>query len=73
MGRSDETIKLAGKRVGPAEVESILVAHPAVNEAAAIGVPDQIKGEELVCFCVLKPGHAPGEPLRAELKARTEQ
>ncbi len=70
VGRSDETIKLAGKRVGPAEVESILVAHPAVNEAAAIGVPDQIKGEELVCFCVLKPGHAPGEPLGAELKAR---
>ena len=70
VGRSDETIKLAGKRVGPAEVESILVAHPAVNEAAAIGVPDEIKGEALVCFCVLKPGHAPGEALRAQLKAR---
>jgi acetyl-CoA synthetase len=70
VGRSDETIKLAGKRLGPAEVESILVAHPAVNEAAAIGVPDEIKGEELVCFCVLKPGHAPSEPLRAELTAR---
>jgi len=70
LGRSDETIKLAGKRVGPAEVESILVAHPAVTEAAAIGVPDELKGEELVCFCVLKPGYAPSEPLRAELKAR---
>src|SRR3989475_8111931 len=69
VGRSDETIKLAGKRVGPAEVESILVAHPAVNEAAVIGVPDELKGEELVCFCVLRPGHAPGEALRAELKA----
>ncbi len=54
LGRSDDTIKLAGKRVGPAEVESILVAHPEVSEAAAVGVPDPIKGEALVCFCVLK-------------------
>jgi acetyl-CoA synthetase len=68
LGRSDDTIKIAGKRVGPAEVESILVSHPAVAEAAAIGVPDDIKGEELVCFCVLKPGYQPCEPLRQELK-----
>src|SRR5439155_4175974 len=54
LGRSDDTIKLAGKRLGPAEVESILVSHPAVSEAAAIGVPDELKGEALVCFCVLK-------------------
>ena len=54
LGRSDDTIKIAGKRLGPAEVESILVAHPAVSEAAAIGVPDEIKGEALVCLCVLK-------------------
>ena len=44
LGRSDDTIKIAGKRVGPAEVESVLVAHPQVSEAAAIGVPDSIKG-----------------------------
>jgi acetyl-CoA synthetase len=56
LGRSDDTIKIAGKRVGPAEVESILVAHPQVSEAAAIGVPDPIKGEALVCFCVLRKG-----------------
>jgi acetyl-CoA synthetase len=56
LGRSDDTIKIGGKRVGPAEVESILVAHPQVSEAAAIGVPDSIKGEALVCFCVLKTG-----------------
>ncbi len=55
MGRSDDTIKLAGKRLGPAEVESILVDHPAVVEAAAIGVPHEIKGEALVIFCVLSP------------------
>jgi acetyl-CoA synthetase len=54
LGRSDDTIKIAGKRLGPAEVESILTGHPAVAEAAAIGVPDELKGEALVCFCVLK-------------------
>src|ERR687892_1038686 len=52
-GRSDDTIKVAGKRVGPAEVESILVSHPAVVEAAAVGVPDDVKGEALWCFVVL--------------------
>jgi acetyl-CoA synthetase len=52
-GRSDDTIKVAGKRLGPAEVESVLVSHPVVVEAAAIGVPDSIKGNALVCFCVL--------------------
>jgi acetyl-CoA synthetase len=56
LGRSDDTIKIAGKRLGPAEVESILVGHPQVSEAAAVGVPDSVKGEALVCFCVLKPG-----------------
>ena len=55
-GRSDDTIKVAGKRLGPAEVESALVAHRAVAEAAAIGVPDPVKGEALVVFVVLKPG-----------------
>ena len=54
LGRSDDTIKIAGKRVGPAEVESVLVEHPAVLEAAAIGVPDELKGQALVCFCVLR-------------------
>jgi acetyl-CoA synthetase len=54
LGRSDDTIKVAGKRIGPAEVESILVAHAQVSEAAAVGVPDSIKGEALVCFCVLE-------------------
>jgi acetyl-CoA synthetase len=57
LGRSDDTIKVAGKRVGPAEVESALVSHPAVQEAAAIGVPDDLKGEALVAFVILRPGH----------------
>ena len=68
LGRSDDTIKVGGKRVGPAEVESILVAHPQVSEAAAIGVPDSIKGEALVCFCVLKKGANGDHNLAGELK-----
>jgi acetyl-CoA synthetase len=68
LGRSDDTIKIAGKRLGPAEVESILVAHPKVSEAAAVGVPDSIKGEALVCFCVLKKDANGGVDLADELK-----
>jgi acetyl-CoA synthetase len=67
-GRSDDTIKVAGKRVGPAEVEAALIAHPAVLEAAAVGVPHELKGETVVCFVVLRPGHVPSEPLREELR-----
>ena len=70
LGRSDDTIKVAGKRLGPAEVESILVAHPAVEEAAAVGVPDEVKGQALVCFCVPNPGIEADESLRAELMDR---
>jgi acetyl-CoA synthetase len=69
LGRSDDTIKIGGKRVGPAEVESALVEHPAVNEAAAIGVPDELKGQALVCFCVLRPGATGDGVLVDELKA----
>jgi len=63
-GRSDDTIKIAGKRLGPAEVESAAVTHPAVAEAAAIGVPHEIKGQALVVFCTLKPGHRESDALR---------
>ena len=69
LGRSDDTIKIAGKRLGPAEVESVLVEHPAVVEAAAIGIPDELKGQALACFCVLRPGYPPSPELRAELRA----
>jgi acetyl-CoA synthetase len=70
LGRSDDTIKVAGKRLGPAEVEAVLNAHPAVLESAAIGVPHDIKGQEVVAFCVLAAGHEPSEDLRADLVAR---
>lgn len=69
LGRSDDTIKIAGKRVGPAEVESVLVEHPAVIEAAAIGVPDELKGQALVCFCVLRSADAAAPDLAGDLKA----
>jgi len=69
-GRSDDTIKIAGRRTGPAEIEAALIEHPAVSEAATIGVPDQLKGEDLVCFAVLKPGYEPSEELREELKGQ---
>jgi acetyl-CoA synthetase len=68
LGRSDDTIKIAGKRLGPAEVESVLVEHPAVLESAAIGVPDPAKGQALVCFCVLRPGHTPSAELAGALQ-----
>ena len=70
QGRSDDTLKIAGKRLGPAEVESVLVGHPAVAEAGVIGVPHAIKGEAVVCFVVLRPGHTPSEALRGELSDR---
>jgi len=69
LGRSDDTIKIAGKRLGPAEVESVLVEHPAVLEAAAIGVPDALKGQTLACFCVLRPGTEGSDALVGELRA----
>nr|MDP9336768.1 AMP-binding protein [Actinomycetota bacterium] len=68
-GRSDDTIKVAGKRLGPAEVETVVVAHRAVLEAAAIGVPDALKGESLWVFVVPAPGVEPDAALRKELSA----
>ena len=69
LGRSDDTLKVAGKRVGPAEVESLLVAHPLVTEAAVIGVPDEVKGTAMVAFVVLSEPGAISTGLQAELKA----
>ena len=63
-GRSDDTLNIAGKRIGPAELESAAVGHFAVAEAAAIGVPHDVKGEVAWIFCVLKPGNE-GTPARA--------
>ena len=64
QGRSDDTLKVAGKRVGPAEVESAAVAHSAVLEAAAVGVPHDVKGEVIVVFVRLRPGETDDPDLR---------
>jgi acetyl-CoA synthetase len=58
-GRTDDTFKVAGKRVGPGEIEDALTRHPAVSEAAVIGVPDDLKGTALVGLVVLRPGASP--------------
>jgi acetyl-CoA synthetase len=67
-GRSDDTLNIAGKRIGPAEFESAAVEHPGVSECAAIGVPDEVKGTAVWCFCVLAPGFEPGDQLAADVK-----
>jgi acetyl-CoA synthetase len=68
-GRSDDTLNIAGKRLGPAELESAVVAHPSVAEAAAVGVPHEVKGDVAWVFCALVPGAAPSEELAGELRA----
>ena len=70
QGRSDDTLKVAGKRVGPAEVESAAVAHPAVLEAAAVGVPHDVKGEVIVVFVRLRPGETDDSELRRSISDR---
>jgi acetyl-CoA synthetase len=66
-GRSDDTLKIAGKRTGPAEIEALAMAGGKLAEAAAIGVPDPIKGSALVLVCVPIPGVAADQALEAAL------
>lgn len=76
LGRSDDTLKVAGKRVGPAEVESILVSHPQVIEAAIIGVPDEAKGTAMVAFVVMSSEiqvMSEGEPSDSQLTTHNSQ
>ena len=68
LGRADEVIKVAGHRLGTYELESTLVGHRAVAEAAVVGVPDPVKGEVPIAFVVLKQGVTPSEELRKELR-----
>ena len=67
VGRSDDVIKSAGHLIGPFEVESVLMEHPAVAEAGVIGKPDPVIGEVVKAFVSLKKGYEPGEGLRKEL------
>jgi len=67
LGRADDVLNVAGHRIGTAEVESALVSHPAVAEAAAIGIPDALKGETIKCFVQCRGDHTPSEALAATL------
>lgn len=67
LGRSDDTLKISGKRTGPAEIEGPLLATGKILEAAVIGIPDEIGGSAVVCVCVPKPGQASNQALTVEL------
>jgi len=73
VGRADDVIKSAGHLIGPFEVESVLMEHPAVIEAGVIGVPDPIALEAVKAFVALRPGYAPSEALRKELLAHARK
>jgi acetyl-CoA synthetase len=68
MGRVDDVLNVSGHRLSTMEVESALVQHPKVAEAAVVGRPDEIKGEALACFVTLKAGNPPSDDLKKELK-----
>ncbi|MCW5612692.1 MAG: AMP-binding protein [Rubrivivax sp.] len=69
LGRSDDTIKVSGKRTGPSEIETLLTGTGKVSEAAVIGVPDEVKGSAIVCVCVPMPGVVADDALEQELAA----
>ena len=69
LGRSDDTLKIAGKRTGPSEIEALLLASGRIKEAAVIGVPDPIKGTAIVCVCVLRDESVPRDEVADELSA----
>ena len=69
-GRADDALNVAGRKVGPAEVEGALIDHPAVNAAAAVGVPDDTTGTAVVTYVVLEPGIEENDDLREELTAQ---
>ncbi len=73
MGRIDDVINVSGHRIGTAEVESALVSHPAVAEAAVIGIPHEVKGQGIYAFVTLKTGTKSGEGLRKELLAHVRK
>jgi acetyl-CoA synthetase len=73
VGRSDDVIKTAGHLVGPFEIESALMEHPAVAEAAAIGKPDEVAGNTIKAFVALKAGQKPGPDLERELMAHARR
>jgi acetyl-CoA synthetase len=67
LGRADDVIKTSGERLGPFEVESALIEHPAVAEAGVIGKPDELRGEIVKAFITLRPGHKPSDELKEDI------
>lgn len=68
VGRNDDVIKSSGYRIGPFEIESVLVKHPSVLECAITGVPDPVRGQIVKATVVLRPGYEPSEALKKELQ-----
>jgi acetyl-CoA synthetase len=73
MGRVDDVISVSGHRLGTMEIESALVSHPAVAEAAVVGRPDEVKGEAVVAFVTLEAGRQQDEDLEKDLRAHVSQ
>jgi acetyl-CoA synthetase len=73
LGRADDVIKVAGKRIGPAEIETIINSHPDVAESACIGYPHPVKGEVIVCFALPKPGRTLGPEQLEQIKSIVAQ
>ena len=73
IGRTDDVIKVAGYRLGTAEIESALVSHPAVAEAAVIGLPHEVKGQAIHCYCLLRQGFKASPELEDEVKDHVAQ
>jgi acetyl-CoA synthetase len=69
MGRVDDVINVSGHRIGTAEVESALVAHPKVAESAVVGKPDELKGSAIAAFVALEGKYQPNEELKASLRS----
>jgi acetyl-CoA synthetase len=73
VGRIDDVLNVAGHRIGTAEIESALVSHPSVAEAAAVGKPDDLKGQALVVFVTLKSGQTASKDLKEKLTAHIDK
>ncbi len=73
IGRTDDVIKVSGYRLGTAEIESALVAHPAVAEAAVIGLPHEVKGQAIHGYCLLRQGFKPSDDLAEEIRTHVAQ
>jgi acetyl-CoA synthetase len=73
LGRVDDVLNVAAHRIGTMEVESALVSHPAVAEAAVIGFPHEIKGQGIAAFCTLRSGYTPGQEMLDEIRAHVAE